>query len=319
MTDRDLHLKICNLSKVYNKDLFVKPFHAVTNLSCDFPRGQCTGFMGHNGAGKTTTIKAIFGLIKPTKGKILYNDKEIGRQDKYQIGYMPEINKLPKNLSCEEILLSHLRIFKPKTEENLSPKSLVEQTLKKVDLWDYRKRHVSKLSKGMGRRLSWCQATIHNPDLIILDEPFSGLDPLGRQLMISLIREIKQSGKTIVLCTHELWSVNEVCDHLHILQKGKLSYSTLNPVDTQPPKPLFNYQLSIAGIDLPVLAQLKDKYQLPEYDYHDQKDKKHILGFAEYTDSCLWAKQAFGEGLIVTNFSKRPTFIEEDLYRFFIN
>ncbi len=273
--------------------------------------------MGHNGAGKTTTIKTIFGLLKPDQGEVLFKGKPMQQQDKASIGYMPEINKLPLNLSSHEILMNQLKIFRPSGIPKGSYPDLVKAKLVEVDLWDHRHKRVSKLSKGMGRRLSWSQATIHNPDLVILDEPFSGLDPLGRSLMSQLIASIRKDKKTIILCTHELWSVNEVCDELHILRQGRLAYSTINPISGQLPKPLFNYKLEASGLSKQTIVDLKNNYSLPDWDYMDDKDYLFRLGFDEYVDAAKWVQAFVENGIILVSFTKHKGFVEKDLEKYF--
>ncbi|SMF82574.1 ABC transporter ATP-binding protein [Pseudobacteriovorax antillogorgiicola] len=305
-------LEIRNLKKVFDHDLLKKKQVAIDNLNCHFPTGQCTGFMGHNGAGKTTTIKAIFGLLKPDSGDVLFKGRPLNLEDKRSIGYMPETNKLPANLNCQEILMHHLKIFKPKGTAKRDYRHMVEEKLKEVELWDHRTKRVSKLSKGMGRRLSWAQATIHNPELVILDEPFSGLDPLGRMMMSKLINYLRDDKKTIILCTHELWTVNEVCDELHILKKGRLAYSSLNPIQGQVPKPLMNYQIVTSGISPSKLKDLQGQ-SLPEWDYINEQDYLIKLGFGEYSDAILWLKALLEESVVVMDFSKHKGFEEEEL------
>lgn len=317
MTSESL-LSIKALHKTFHQDIFAKPQKVIQNISCDFPREKCIGFMGHNGAGKTTTIKTIFGLLKPDRGEILFKGRPIQREDKANIGYMPELNKLPSNLNSFEVLMNHLKIYRPTGVPKKKYHELVKEKLVEVDLWDHRHKRVSKLSKGMGRRLSWSQATIHDPDLVILDEPFSGLDPLGRQLMFELIHKIRKAKKTVILCTHELWSINAVCDELHILREGRLAYSTVNPVSGQLPKPLFNYRLEASGLSKQSILDLKETLNLPDWDYLDDTDYLFRLGFDEYVDASKWVRAFVEKGIILISFSRQKGFIEKDLEKYFM-
>ena len=312
------HLSVRNLSKVFATDLFVKPHTAIDNITCFFPEGKCIGLMGHNGAGKTTTIKTIFGLLKPSKGEILFKGRPLQVADKSEIGYMPEVNKLAANLTCKEILQYHMKIYRPKGVAKKLYPDLIEKKLREVELWDARHKKVTKLSKGMGRRLSWSQATIHNPDLVILDEPFSGLDPLGRKLMSRLIESIRQESKTIILCTHELGSVYQICDELHILQQGKLAFSTINPQPNQLPAPIFSYKLKITGIDSETLAKIQKQHSLPDWEFLHTEDLLHTLGFDDYIHGIKWIRCLIENGILFTEFRKHQGFEELDLEQYFI-
>ncbi len=137
-------LEIKNLSKRFDKDLFKKSQTVLDSLSCGFPEAQCTGLMGHNGAGKTTTIRTIFGLIRPDAGEVLFRGSPLTLKDKRRIGYMPETNKLPVNLTCEEILLHHLKVFNPTEISPRHYKETVKGKLEEIGLWDHRKKKGGK-------------------------------------------------------------------------------------------------------------------------------------------------------------------------------
>lgn len=311
-------LEIKGLSKRYDRDLFKKSQLILDSLSCGFPEGQCTGLMGHNGAGKTTTIRTIFGLIRPDAGKVLFRDHPMTLDDKRRIGYMPETNKLPINLTCEEILLHQLRVFAPPAIKRRAYKEAIEQKLREIGLWDHRRKKVGKLSKGMGRRLSWAQATIHKPELIILDEPMSGLDPLGHRLMSDLINQMRKEKVSIVLCTHELWSINELCDHVHILNHGRLSFSTLHDGDS--PRSLQTdllHRLVLSGSPPQQLEQLKDSSKLPQWQDLNSRSLRVELSFRDYGDAVKWLQACLLKGLVVVDFKKSSQLDENQLIRHF--
>lgn len=169
----------------------------------------------------------------------------------------------------------------------------------------------------MGRRLSWAQATIHDPQLIILDEPFSGLDPLGRVMMAKLINKLRDEKKSIILCTHELWTVNEVCDELHIVRDGKLAYSSLTPLEGQIPRPIMNYQLLCSGLSPEKIEEIKSRESLCEWDYIHHRDYLIKLGFGEYTEACQWLTALINEGVVILDFSKKKGFEEDELLVYF--
>lgn len=308
-------LEIKNLKKTYNYDLFKKPQTILNGLSCGFPESQCTAFMGHNGAGKTTTIRTIFGLIKPDSGEVLFKGKPLQRKDKAKIGYMPETNKLPINLNSEEILLHQLRVFNPPSIKPKQYKDVIAQKLKEIGLWDHRTKRVGKLSKGMGRRLSWAQATIHNPELIILDEPMSGLDPLGQRLMIDLIRQLKEKEVSVILCSHELFYIQDLCDQIHILNHGKVVFSTLAPQATSPQH--LGHRLVLSGCDQETVESLRELGRLPSWSAIASHGLRIELSFSQYADAVKWLQACLLKGLVVVDFKKSSQFDEEFLIQYF--
>ncbi len=309
-------LEIKNLKKTYDYDLFKKPQTILSGLSCGFLEGQCTALMGHNGAGKTTTIRTIFGLIKPDAGEVLFKGRPLSRKDKAHIGYMPETNKLPINLTCEEILLHQLRVFRPQALKSRHYRDAVSEKLKEIGLWDHRQKRVGKLSKGMGRRLSWAQATIHRPDLIILDEPMSGLDPLGQKLMVSLISKLREENVSIILCSHELYFIQDLCDQAHILNHGKLVFSTLEEKDAESaPKP--RHRLVLSGCDLSSLETLRDSSRLPEWTSVQVRALRIELNFQQYADAMKWLQASLLKGFLVVDFKKSSQFDEDFLIQYF--
>ncbi len=310
-------LEVRNITKIFDNDLFQKKKVILDDLSLKFHDGKCTAFMGHNGAGKTTTIRIIFGLMKPDKGQVLYRGQPIKQADKKNIGYMPETNKLPLNLTCEEILLHQLRIFNP---DRIKPKQYderIEESLREINLWDHRKKKVGSLSKGLGRRLSWAQATVHKPELIILDEPMSGLDPLGYKLMSSLIKKLRSKQVSIVLCTHELWSIQELCDEAYIIQKGRLCYSTnakessLDSIKSQ------LHKVTISGLSLDDSQMFLTKYNLPLWVESHPSGHKIDLLFSEYSEAVKWLSFSLQQGLVVVNFQKTSRLDEQHLIKYF--
>jgi ABC-2 type transport system ATP-binding protein len=213
-----------------------------------------------------------------------------------------------------EILRHQLRLYRPDSIPRSHYSAAIENKLKEVGLWSHRQKKVKQMSKGMGRRVAWAQATIHEPDLLILDEPFSGMDPLGRQLMSELITQYKTKQKTIILCTHELGTVNEVCDHLHILNQGKLVYSSVN--DTEGPRHA-GYQLNLSGCTVQDLSSRKDQVGVEGWDWHEESGYAVKLWFREYRQAAQWLEFCLREGLIVTSFHKTRGFQEDELLRYF--
>jgi ABC-2 type transport system ATP-binding protein len=193
---------------------------AVHSLSFSVEKGEIFGLLGPNGSGKTTTLKLILGLVFQTEGKIWLFEKEPSNVNvKQHIGFLPEESYLYPFLTAEESLRFYANFFDiPKKERN----SRITDLLALVGLSDAKDRPVSEFSKGMARRLGLAQALINDPELLLLDEPTSGLDPIGTHEVKTLIKELRDKGKTIVLCSHLLADVEDVCDRIAILHKGEL-------------------------------------------------------------------------------------------------
>ncbi len=193
---------------------------AVKNLSLSVRSGEVFGFVGPNGAGKTTTMNALLGFVNASSGDAFLfgtNVREpIARQ---RIGYLPELTYYYKFLTAEELLRFYARIFgipKPETQRR------IDLVLKLVELEGARKRPIKSYSKGMQQRLGLAQALINNPDLLILDKPTSGLDPIGRMKVRQIIERLRDEGKTVFFSSHELGEVETVCDRVAILHQGRL-------------------------------------------------------------------------------------------------
>ena len=216
-------IRIENLVKLY------KDVKALDGLNLEVRPGQIYGFLGPNGAGKSTTILSTLGLIFPQKGRIQLFDLEVFRDGRFdegnlveakkRIGYMPEHATLWDFMTPAQTLDIIAEAFGiPKTEREKRIRELLEM----VNLWEDRNRKVGKFSKGMRQRLLLAQALINDPDLLILDEPMTGLDPTGIAEFKDIIKEQKKAGKTVFFSSHILAHVEEVCDTVGVIVKGKL-------------------------------------------------------------------------------------------------
>ncbi len=215
------------LSKVYT-DFWGRPkVRALENLDLTIHRGEVFGLLGPNGSGKSTTIKLLLGLIFPTGGRASVLGHPAGStQINEKIGFLPEESYLYRFLNGEETLKFYGRLFKIPGREL---KRRVPALLDAVGLdAKSRKRKLREYSKGMARRIGLAQALINDPDLILLDEPTTGLDPIGSREMKDLILSLKAQGKTVLLCSHLLGDVQDVCDRITILFRGRMQ--TLGPV-----------------------------------------------------------------------------------------
>ncbi len=209
------------LTKVY-KDFWGRDkVRALDSLDLTIHRGEVFGLLGPNGSGKSTTIKLLLGLIFPTRGSATILGQPAGSTAiNEKIGFLPEESYLYRFLNGEEILKFYGRLFK------IDRRTLNRRVPELLDIVGLdakaRKRKLREYSKGMARRIGLAQALINNPDLILLDEPTTGLDPIGTREMKDLILSLKQQGKTVLLCSHLLADVQDVCDRITILFRGKM-------------------------------------------------------------------------------------------------
>ena len=213
-------IQIRNLTKTYRDFWGRKKVQALNSLSLEVNKGEVFGLLGPNGSGKTTTMKLLLGLLFPTEGEISILGKpasDVSKNEK--IGYLPEESYLYRFLNAEETLDFYGRLFDISAEER---KQRTNELIEMVGLQHARRRQLKEYSKGMTRRIGLAQALINNPDLVLLDEPTSGLDPEGSQDMKRLIENLRDQGKTVVMCSHLLADVQDVCDRIAILYGGEL-------------------------------------------------------------------------------------------------
>ncbi len=213
-------VSVRGLTKVF-KDFWNRPkARAVDNVDFDVHRGEVFGLLGPNGSGKSTTVKLLLGLLYPTKGHIeVFSRSPRHVRTKSRIGYLPEESYLYRYLNSRETLNFFGNLFQlGKGERN----SRIEQLLEMVGLSQVHMRSVGEFSKGMQRRIGLAQALINDPDLVILDEPTSGLDPIGCREIKDLILALAHRGKTVILSSHLLADVEDVCDRVVILYGGKI-------------------------------------------------------------------------------------------------
>lgn len=306
-------LSLRGVEKTFRNDVFKPPVQSLKGIDLDFPEGVCTGLVGHNGAGKTTTIRMILGLIKPDRGAILFKGEPIARDRRATIGYMAESARFPGGLTASEILKTQLAIHG--VPKSMRPAELVTTKLESVGLAKHANRRIRDFSKGMMQRLAWAHATIHSPDLLILDEPFTGLDPLGRITMKNWILAEKKRGVSILLCTHELPQIMSLCDHIHILRQGKLVYSSL---DNHVPggsldQTLPRYFVDLSGTTVDALEQLRTKRNLPKWQVAQQEGFLVRMGFKDYPSAAAWLEPAMASGYVIVKFGDDNSATEEQL------
>ncbi len=216
----DVIVETRNLTKVYRDFWGRQKVRALKALDLEIRRGEIFGLLGPNGSGKTTTIKLILGLLFPTSGQALVFGKDATDVRKNErIGYLPEESYLYKFLNAEETLDFYGRLFDmPRAVRRQRVADLIEM----VGLEWAKRRQLKEYSKGMTRRIGLAQALINDPELIVLDEPTTGLDPIGTHEMKEMIVDLRKKGKTVLMCSHLLADVQDVCDRIAILYQGEL-------------------------------------------------------------------------------------------------
>ncbi|RLQ85048.1 ABC transporter ATP-binding protein [Planomicrobium sp. Y74] len=197
-------------------------FTAVDNLSLSVEEGQMHGFLGANGAGKTTTFRMILGLLDPTHGKVSWNGRPITYESSPFIGYLPEERGLYPKMKVEDQLIYLAQLRKMSKEE---AKKETAAWLERFEVPHYAGKKVEELSKGNQQKIQLIASLVHKPSLIILDEPFSGLDPVNVGMLKSAILDVQKQGATIVFSSHRMDHVEELCDDMSILDHGKVVVS----------------------------------------------------------------------------------------------
>jgi ABC-2 type transport system ATP-binding protein len=205
-------LEVNSISKSYGDK------KAADGISFSVSEGEIFGLLGPNGAGKTTTIRMIMNIITPDSGSIKIFSELFSESLTDRIGYLPEERGLYKKRKVIEVLVYFAVL---KGMDKSIAKTKAEKFLEKFELYDYRNKRVEELSKGMQQKVQFIASVLHDPDLIILDEPFAGLDPLNTQLVKDIILEMKNKNKTIILSTHMMEQAEKLCDRIMLINKGK--------------------------------------------------------------------------------------------------
>jgi len=192
--------------------------HAVEDVSFEVYPGEIFGLLGPNGAGKTTSIRMMLDIFRPDRGEVSVLGGKLDEDRKNRIGYLPEERGLYKDLKLEPTLI-FLATLKGMREAD-ARRGLTDW-LKRLDLYDHRQKKVQELSKGMQQKAQVIATLLHEPDLIVIDEPFAALDPVNTRLVEDIIREQQQAGKTIIMCTHQMHQVEALCSRIALIDKGR--------------------------------------------------------------------------------------------------
>ncbi len=213
-------IEFAGVSKVYKRMFSEERVEALRDVSFSVPPGEVCAFLGPNGAGKTTSIAILMGFLFPNSGDVRVLGYEPGDvRAKAQIGFLPENFAFYRFLTGPKLLALHLALSGRKVSD---PFSLIAGLLAQVKLAGYESLHISKYSRGMVQRLGVAQALLGDPQLLVFDEPTSGLDPAGRKEVLDLVHALKHAGKTIFLSSHILPEVEQICDRVVIIDRGRL-------------------------------------------------------------------------------------------------
>ena len=204
-------VSVQNISKNFGK------VEAVRDVSFEVRPGEIFGMLGPNGAGKTTCIRIILDIFKASNGDILVFGGQIDDRKKNRIGYLPEERGLYRDMKLEPVLV-FLATLKGVSEKNA--RSQLDVWLKRLDLYDHRNKKIQDLSRGMQQKAQFIATLLHEPDLIIVDEPFSGLDPVNTRLIKQIIQEQCDAGKTIIMSTHQMHQVEALCSRIVLIDEG---------------------------------------------------------------------------------------------------
>jgi ABC-2 type transport system ATP-binding protein len=266
-------MNIIELSKVTKTFGAVK---AVNNLDLQVPQGSIYGFIGPNGSGKTTTIRMIMQILYPDSGSIRINGKEQVNGRPGNVGYLPEERGLYKKMKLGELLQFHGEL-----NEGTDLKNQINYWLDRLDLKSYKDKKVETLSKGMRQKLQFIATILHKPGLIILDEPFSGLDPVNADIMKDVILELQKKGATLIFSTHDMAVAEKMCDYIFMIYKGKkVLDGTLNNIQDQYGNDTIRLQCDMGAAALQGLAgieQVNDFGKLQEVRVSIGSDPQDIL------------------------------------------
>lgn len=219
-----MNLTINDLNKHFG------PYHAVKNLSLSVNQGEAVGLLGRNGAGKTTTIRMILGLLQQESGSIEWGGKSFSRKE-VKLGYLPEERGLYPKMNMMDQLVYFGQL------EGMSKRAAKQEAMKwieRLEISQYIKKDTGDLSKGNQQKIQLIAALMHDPDLIILDEPFSGLDPVNAQMLEQVIESLIQEKKTLIFSSHRMESVESFCDRVYLMKQGEVVLSgSISDIKTQ--------------------------------------------------------------------------------------
>ncbi len=191
---------------------------AVDGVSFSAKPGEIFGLIGPNGAGKTTTIRMIMNILAPDSGSVMLDGKRLAESDKARIGYLPEERGLYKKMKVGDMLAFLAEI---KGADKAKSAARADEWLKRFDIFDWKGRKIEELSKGMAQKVQFIGTVAHDPDIMLFDEPFSGLDPVSQDLLLEALLELKRAGKTVLFSTHIMDHAERICERIFLMNHGK--------------------------------------------------------------------------------------------------
>jgi ABC-2 type transport system ATP-binding protein len=297
MSEQKITLRVENVVKKYGD------FTAVDKISLDVKAGRIFGFLGPNGAGKTTTIRMIVGITAPDEGKIELFGQTMSPDLQDKIGYLPEERGLYKKMKINE-QLRYFAALKGVSQKKADER--IDFWLNRMNLSDWKQKKAADLSKGMSQKIQFIATVLHDPELIILDEPFSGLDPINVETLLEAIAELKTQGKTIIFSTHLMETAERLCDDIILINKSrKVIGGTLREVKESFGKNLI--ALRYAGGD----KILEDKTLVAGIFHHADELE---IELAKDVDAQILLKRLIESGAVITKFEQ----IEPSLNDIFI-
>jgi ABC-2 type transport system ATP-binding protein len=285
MNEQNVTLRVENVTKRYGE------FTAVDSISFDVRAGRVFGFLGPNGAGKTTTIRMIVGITAPDEGQIELFGQRVTSELQDRIGYLPEERGLYKKMKIFEQLryFAALKDVPQKTADER-----IDFWLKRMNLTEWKKKKAADLSKGMQQKIQFISTVLHEPDLLILDEPFSGLDPINVETLLEVISELKMKGKTIIFSTHLMETAEKLCDDIILINKArKVVGGSLRQVKSSFGKNMIALRASGGN------GVLEDKNLVTSIIEH--ADEKELV-LAEKADAQVLLRKLIESGATVTKF-----------------
>jgi ABC-2 type transport system ATP-binding protein len=251
---------------------------AVNGLSLHVPTGSVYGFIGPNGSGKTTTLRMIMRILHPDSGtiKVFGEDATAGEAASDRVGYLPEERGLYRKMQVNELLRFYAELKGVRNSQRD-----IDEWLERLDLAAYKKKPVQSLSKGMSQKLQFIATVLHKPELIILDEPFSGLDPVNQEAIKDIVLEMKRRGATIIFSTHDMDVAERMCDFIFMIFKGrKVLDGTLESIQSQYGADTVRVRLAEDGVDfsrLPGVENVNDFGRFQELRIADGTDSQQVL------------------------------------------
>jgi len=305
-TESNSVLSLQNVSKTYGE------FTAVDELSFSIPKGSIYGFLGPNGAGKTTTIRMILEIIKPSSGSVSILGHSSALDVRNQIGYLPEEKGLYKKMKVWALIQYFAMLKGMKKHE---AKDQAWHLLEKYGLKDFAEAKVETLSKGMGQKVQVLSAVAHEPELVILDEPFSGLDPVNQTVLEELITDMAKNGQTVIFSTHVMQHAERLCDHILLIAKGrKIFDGTVSEAKATIPRRVILESADDVSL-LKSIAGVTEIVQTEELDASDLVKQQWQLQISEQLNPQDILRSCFEKNISLSRFE----FTEPSLHDVFVH